>query len=141
MPQPHIRPDVVALFADVDWHGHRDEPPYHRDGRPFTLTEQRLISTITPEEGAAARQQIRRENEWLDEVDAMRDDFVALVRKYLDQLPKNAVVADAISIMTDEDYAEYERLVPIVTAQDTLEYRATHGNSTKHLTGQPGSES
>lgn len=65
----------------------------------------------------------------------MRDDFVTLVRKYLDQLPKNAVVADAIQIMTDEDYAECERLVPIVTAQDTLEYRATHGNSTEHLTG------
>ncbi|MFC8076240.1 hypothetical protein ACFUN8_11975 [Streptomyces sp. NPDC057307] len=134
MPQTHIRPDVVALLADVDWHGRRDEPPQRRDGRPFTLAEQRLISTITPEEGAAARQQIRRENQWLDEVDAMRDDFVALVRKYLDQLPKNAVVADAISIMTDEDYAEYERLVPIVTAQDTLEYRATHRNPTEHLT-------
>ncbi|MFD4765484.1 hypothetical protein [Streptomyces niveus] len=65
----------------------------------------------------------------------MRDDFVALVMKYLDRLPKGSVVADAIGIMTDEDYGEYERLVPIVTAQDTLEYRATHGNSTEHLTG------
>ncbi|MFE6025809.1 hypothetical protein [Streptomyces niveus] len=136
MAQPHIRPDVVALFADVDWHGHLDDPQraYHRDGRPFTLAEQRLLVTVTPEEKAAGHQQIRRENEWLDEVDAMRDDFVALVMKYFDQLPKGSMVADAIGIMTAEDYAEYERLVPIVTAQDTLEYRATHGNSTEHLT-------
>lgn len=74
MPQPHIRPDVVAFFADVNWHGHLDNPQraYHRDGRPFTLAEQRLLVTITPEEKAAGHQQIRRENEWLDEVDPMR---------------------------------------------------------------------
>ncbi|WP_405850018.1 hypothetical protein OG211_26380 [Streptomyces niveus] len=83
MPQPHIRPDVVAFFADVNWHGHLDNPQraYHRDGRPFTLAEQRLLVTITPEEKAAGHQQIRRENEWLDEVDPMRETIDSIAFK------------------------------------------------------------
>ncbi|MEU6756375.1 hypothetical protein [Streptomyces sp. NPDC046685] len=126
MPQPSIRPDVVVLFTDVDWHGHLDDPtrPYHRDGRPFTHAEHLLLTTITPEEQAAGLAQLRREADWLRDLDAKRQVFVDLVLKYLAKLPEGSVVDDAIDIMTDEDYAEYERLLPIVTAEDTLEYLA-----------------
>jgi hypothetical protein len=46
--------------------------------------------------------------------------------KYFAELPEGSVVSDAVAIMTDEDLAEYERLLPIVTAEDTLQYRAEH---------------
>ncbi len=129
MAQLSIRPDVVALFADVDWYGHQDDPtrPYHRDGRPFTRAEHILLISITPEERTAGFAQMKREDDWLREVDAMRETFVALVRKYLAELPEGSVVGDAVAIMTAEDLAEYERLLPIVTAQDSLEYLAEHG--------------
>ncbi|MBT2456804.1 hypothetical protein [Streptomyces sp. ISL-86] len=69
---------------------------------------------------------MRREADWLREIDAKREVFVDLVLKYLAMLPEGSVVGDAVAIMTDEDYAEYERLLPIVTAEDTLEYLAEH---------------
>lgn len=129
MARLSIRPDVVALFADVDWYGYQDDPkrPYHRDGRPFTRAEHALLISVTREEKAAGFAQMKREDDWLREVDAMRETFVALVRKYFAKLPKGSVVSDAVAIMTDEDLAEYERLLPIVTAQDALEYLAEHG--------------
>ncbi|MHC6627485.1 hypothetical protein ACYTFC_15485 [Streptomyces globosus] len=128
MPQTSIRPDVVVLFTDVDWYGHLDDPqrPYHRDGRPFTRAEHLLLNTITPEEQAAGLAQLRREADWLRDVDAKRQVFIDLVLKYLAKLPEGSVVSDAVAIMTDQDYAEYERLLPIVTAEDTLEYLAEH---------------
>ncbi|MEU3352299.1 hypothetical protein [Streptomyces sp. NPDC037389] len=128
MPQPSIRPDVVVLFTDVDWYGHLDDPtrPYHRDGRPFTIAEHLLLTTVTPEEEAAGLAQLRREADWLREIDAKRQVFVDLLLKYFAMLPEDSVVPDAVAIMTDEDYAEYERLLPIVTAEDTLEYWAEH---------------
>ncbi|MEH0625072.1 hypothetical protein [Streptomyces stelliscabiei] len=128
MPHSSVRPNVVVLITDVDF-DRRDDPtrPYHRDGRPFTVAEHALLVTCTPEEIAAAKAQMRREAEWQRELDAMQDAFVELLMKYFAKLPKGSVVSDAIAVMTDEDYAEYERLVKIVTAEDTFEYRALHG--------------
>ena len=108
MPQPSIRPDVVVLFTDVDWYGHLDDPqrPYHRDGRPFTLTEHALLNSITPEEQAAGFAQLKREDDWQRELDEMKQTFVALLMKYFAELPEGSVVSDAVAIMTDEDLAE-----------------------------------
>lgn len=72
---------------------------------------------------------MRLEAEWQRELDAMKDAFVALLMNYFARLPKGSVVSDAVAIMTDEDYAEYERLLKIVTAEDTLEYRDLHGEN------------
>ncbi|MET9558803.1 hypothetical protein [Streptomyces tauricus] len=128
MPQSSVRPDVVALITDVDFDRHDDPTrPYHRDGRPFTVTEHALLTTCTPAEIAAAKAQLRLEAEWQRELDAMKDAFVELIMKYFTKLPKGSVVSDAVAIMTDKDHTEYERLVKIVTAKDTLEYRALHG--------------
>ncbi|MYX31473.1 hypothetical protein GTY75_33530 [Streptomyces sp. SID8381] len=125
-----IRPEVVLLITKIDFN-HPDirTRPYHRDGRPFTRAERDLLATFTPEEKAAAKAQIQLEAEWQRELDDMKDDFVALLMKYFAKLPKGSVVDDAVAIMTDEDYAEFERLAEIVTAEDTLEYRALHEGS------------
>ncbi|MFF8906325.1 hypothetical protein [Streptomyces olivaceoviridis] len=122
-----VRPEVVLLITNVDF-SHPDirTRPYHRDGRPFTRAERDLLVTFTPEEKAAAKAQIQLEAEWQRELDEMKDDFVALLMKYFAKLPKGSVVDDAVAIMTDEDYAEFERLAEIVTAEDTLEYRALY---------------
>ncbi|MEV5873492.1 hypothetical protein AB0L75_04520 [Streptomyces sp. NPDC052101] len=103
--------------------------PYHRDGRPFTRAERDLLVTFTPEEKAAAKAQIQLEAEWQRELDEMKDAFVDLLMKYFAKLPKGSVVSDAVAIMTDEDYAEFGRLAEIVTAEDTLEFRALHEGS------------
>ncbi|MFF6857204.1 hypothetical protein ACFY9H_17765 [Streptomyces bacillaris] len=125
-----IRPEVVLLLTKLDF-SHPDirTRPYHRDGRPFTRAERDLLVTFTPEEKAAAQAQIQLEAEWQRELDDMRDDFVALLMKYFAKLPKGSVVDDAVDIMTDEDYAEFERLAEIVTAEDTLEFRALYEGS------------
>ncbi|AOR33411.1 MULTISPECIES: hypothetical protein [Streptomyces] len=127
MPHSSVRPEVVLLITQVDF-SHPDirTRPYHRDGRPFTRAERDLLVTFTPEEKAAAKAQIQLEAEWQRELDEMQDAFVDLLMKYFAKLPKGSVVDDAVAIMTDEDYAEFERLAEIVTAEDTLEYRALY---------------
>ncbi|OIK00203.1 hypothetical protein [Streptomyces monashensis] len=122
-----VRPEVVLLITKLDF-SHPDirTRPYHRDGRPFTRAERDLLVTFTPEEKAAAKAQMQLEAEWQRELDEMKDAFVDLLMKYFAKLPKGSVVDDAVAIMTDEDYAEFERLAEIVTAEDTLEYRALH---------------
>ncbi|MCC9707875.1 hypothetical protein E4N62_23005 [Streptomyces sp. MNU76] len=130
MPSSSVRPEVVLLITDLDLDRHEDPPRcYHLDGRPFTTAEHQLLSTMTPAEIAAAKAQMRLEDEWERELDAMKDAFVELLMKYFARLPKVSVVSDAVAIMTDEDRTEYERLVKIVTAQDTLEYLAEHSEN------------
>ncbi|QYX78976.1 hypothetical protein [Streptomyces akebiae] len=130
MPSSSVRPEVVLLITDLDLDRHEDPSRcYHLDGRPFTTAEHQLLSTMTPAEIAAAKAQMRLEDEWERELDAMKDAFVELLMKYFARLPKGSVVSDAVAIMTDEDRTEYERLVKIVTAQDTMEYLAEHGEN------------
>ncbi|MFE6397498.1 hypothetical protein [Streptomyces alboflavus] len=130
MPHSPIRPEVVVLITDLDLDPRDDRTrPYHRDGRPFTRAEHALLATSTKAEIAAAHTQMRIEAEWQRELDEMKDAFVELLMKYFAKLPKGSVVSDAVEIMTDEDYAEFERLAEIVTAEDTLEYRALHEES------------
>ncbi|QCX77209.1 hypothetical protein C9F11_17785 [Streptomyces sp. YIM 121038] len=129
MPQPSVRADVVVLLTEVDYDRHDDASRLYRcDGSPFTAAEHALLSTATRAEFSAANAQMRLENEWAHELDAMKEAFVELLMKYFPRLPEGSTVSDVVGIMTDEDYAEYERLLPIVTAQDTLEYVAEHGD-------------
>jgi hypothetical protein len=130
MPDSSVRPEVVVLITKVDF-SRRDDPtrPYHHDGRPFTPAEHALLVTCTPEERAAAKAQIRRAAEWQRELDEMQDAFVELLMKYFAKLPKGSTVSDAVAIMTDEDYAEFERLAEIATAEDTLEFLSLHGEN------------
>ncbi|WNZ09628.1 hypothetical protein [Streptomyces sp. 11x1] len=130
MPSSSVRPEVVLLITDLDLARHEDPSRcYHLDGHPFTTAEHQLLSTMTPAEIAAAKAQMRLEDEWERELDAMKDAFVELLMKYFARLPKGSVVSDAVAIMTDEDRTEYERLVKIVTAQDTMEYLAEHSEN------------
>ncbi|MFB7636513.1 hypothetical protein ACFC0M_36995 [Streptomyces sp. NPDC056149] len=125
MPQLPVRPEVVVLLTDVDL-SRADDPSrlFHRDGRPFTAAEHYLLTTLTPEEIAAAKAQTFLEYEWTREINEMKAALANLLMKYSTRLPKGSLVGDAVAIMTDEDYAEYEHLVGIVTAEDPLKYRA-----------------
>ncbi|QEV19325.1 hypothetical protein [Streptomyces alboniger] len=127
MPHTEIRPHVVVLLTEVDYDRHDDASRLYRcDGSPLTAAEHALLSTATRAEFSAANAQMRLEDEWARELDALKETFVELLMKYA-HLPEGSTVSDVVDIMTDEDYAEYERLLPIVTAQDTLEYLAEHG--------------
>lgn len=130
MPDPSVRPEIVVLLTEVDYDRHDDATRLYRcDGSPFTAAEHALLANFTPAEMDAANAQLRLKAEWQRELDAMKQDFVNLLMKYFAKLPKESVASNAVAIMTDEDYAEYERLVDIVTAEDTLEYRALHGDN------------
>nr|WP_127891800.1 hypothetical protein [Streptomyces sp. S10(2018)] len=125
-----VRPGVVLLLTTLDLdHPDIRKRPYHRDGRPFTRAERDLLITSTSEEKAAAIAQIQLEDEWQRELDEMKAAFVDLLTKYFAKLPDGSVVSDAVAIMTDEDYAEFERLAEIATAEDTLEFRALYEGS------------
>ncbi|MEV6378793.1 hypothetical protein AB0M31_05165 [Streptomyces sp. NPDC051773] len=126
MRQPSVRPNVVVLLTDVD-STRPDDPSllYRRNGTSFTTAELDLICTATPAEITAANAQRRLENEWARETHAMQKALVDLFMKHVDSLPDGSC-SSIYATMTDEDYAEYERLVQIVAARTGLEHRAEH---------------
>ncbi|WP_327725034.1 hypothetical protein [Streptomyces europaeiscabiei] len=127
MPQPSVRPNVVVLLTEVD-SPRRDDRSllYRRDGTAFTAAEHDLIYTATPAEMTAAKAQRRLEREWARETHEMQKALVDLFTKYVDQLPDGSLCSNIYATMTDEDYAEYERLAKIVAARTGLEYRTEH---------------
>lgn len=130
MPQPSVRPNVVVLLTEVD-SPRRDDWSllYRHDGTVLTAAEHDLFCTATPAEMTAAKAQRRLEDEWARETHEMNVTLVDLFTKYVDQLPDGSLGSDAIDLMTDEDYAEYERLIKIVAARNGLEYRTEHEDS------------
>ncbi|MFD9133665.1 hypothetical protein ACFVZA_14770 [Streptomyces bottropensis] len=127
MPQPSVRANVVVLLTEVDGTRRDDRSLlYRRNGTAFTTAEHDLICTATPAEMTAAKAQQRLENEWARETHEMQKALVDLFTKYVDQLPDGSLCSNIYATMTDEDYAEYKRLVEIVAARTGLEYRAEH---------------
>jgi hypothetical protein len=54
----------------------------------------------------------------------MQKALVDLFTEYVDQLPDGSLCSNIYATMTDEDCAEYERLVEITAARNGLEYHA-----------------
>ncbi|QFQ99055.1 hypothetical protein F9278_26180 [Streptomyces phaeolivaceus] len=127
MPQPSVRADIVVLLTEVDSTS-GDDPSllYRRNGTAFTTAEHDLICTATPAEMTAAKSQRRLESEWVRETQEMQKALVDLYTKYVDQLPDGSLCSNIYATMTDEDYAEYERLAKIVAARTGLEFRTEH---------------
>ncbi|MCF1595227.1 hypothetical protein [Streptomyces muensis] len=123
MPQPSVRPDVVVLLTKVDSTPRDDRSRlYRHDGTVFTDAEHDLIRTCTPEEIDAANEQRWLENEWARETHEIEKALVDLVTKYIDQLPDGSLCSNIYATMTDEDYAECERLAKIVAARRGIEF-------------------
>ncbi|KUF15447.1 hypothetical protein [Streptomyces silvensis] len=122
MAQTEIRPRVVILLADVDT-SRRDETGrlYRRDGRPLTGAEHDLLSTSTSDETAmAAAHRLPDAADWMSERSSVGRALVSLYMKYAYLLPDDSL--DSVyDLMTDEDYAEFERLADIHSALSALE--------------------
>lgn len=130
MPQPSVRPNVVVLLTEVDSTPRGDYSRlYRHDGTMFTDAEHDLIHTCTPEEISAANAHRELENEWVRETNEINKALVDLVTKYIDRLPDGSLCSDIYATMTDEDYAECDRLTKIVAARNGIEYPAEHEDS------------
>ncbi|MGW6791300.1 hypothetical protein [Streptomyces chartreusis] len=124
MAQTEIRPRVVVLLTDVDTSS-RDETGRlcRRDGRPLTGAEHDLLSTSTSDEIAmAVAHGLPDEADWMSEGDLVARALVSLYMKYAYLLPDGSL--DSVyDLMTDEDYAEFERLTDL---QNALYAREEH---------------
>ncbi|WP_439943449.1 hypothetical protein [Streptomyces sp. BBFR115] len=109
MPQPEIRPHVMALLFDTNF----NRPPgtrifRHLDGRPFTDEEQALADDATLEELQAAGVHVHDPEA---EVEAAAHQLAELLFKYV--LPHRTAL---IPFMTHEDMLEYGRLETVIAA-------------------------
>ncbi|MGW0489066.1 hypothetical protein [Streptomyces olivaceus] len=130
MPQPSVRPNVVVLLTEVDSTLRDDYSRlYRHDGTVFTDAEHDLVRTCTPEEISAANAHRALEDEWVRETNEIHKALVDLVTKYIDRLPDGSLCSDIYATMTDEDYAECDRLAKNVAARNGVEYPAEHDDS------------
>ncbi|MFD9634338.1 hypothetical protein [Streptomyces violascens] len=129
MPQPSIRPDVVVLLTDVDTSRRTPDHLYRHDGSPFTAAELDLLHTCTPAEIDAANAQRQLQDDWKSEDHEIHKALVDLFTKYVDQLPDGTLCrsSDIYDLMTDQDYAECERLAEAIKARDPFGYSTEHG--------------
>ncbi|MFJ6437515.1 hypothetical protein [Streptomyces sp. NPDC091416] len=126
MAQTDIRPRVIVLITDLDV-SRGDEPDrlFHHDGRPFTTAECNLITTCTPAEMDIAVAYMRSMGDWMSEPQTVQKALIGLYMKYAYQVP-DGFSGSVYDLMTDEDYAKFERLVEIFKADDAFEDRAGH---------------
>ncbi|MFI0978218.1 hypothetical protein ACH4SP_14630 [Streptomyces sp. NPDC021093] len=126
MPQTDIRPRAIVLLTDVDT-SRRDEPGclYHRDGRPLTTAEYHLLATCTPAEMDTAVAHTQPVGNWMSERHTMQKALISLYMKYAHQMPDD-FPGSVYDLMTDDDYAEFEHLAEILSADDALEEPIGH---------------
>ncbi|WP_411070688.1 hypothetical protein [Streptomyces sp. cmx-4-25] len=111
MPQPEIRPHVMALLFDTNF----NRPPgtrtfRHLDGRPFTDEEQALADDATLEEFQAAGVHVHNPEAGA-EAQATAHEMAELLFKYV--IPHREAL---IPFMTHEDMLEYGRLETVIAA-------------------------
>ncbi|MEE1728510.1 hypothetical protein PUR33_05155 [Streptomyces sp. BE282] len=126
MAQTDIRPRAVVLLTDVDT-SRRDEPGrlYHHDGRPFTTAEYDLLCTCTRAEIDIAVAHMQPVGAWMSERHTMQKALIGLYMKYAYQFT-DASPDSVYDLVTDEDYAKFERLAEILSPGDAVEDLAGH---------------
>ncbi|MFG2822638.1 hypothetical protein ACGFX4_24785 [Kitasatospora sp. NPDC048365] len=114
MPQHTIRTNVVDLLLNADYSQYRSTNTLlHQDGRPFTKEERALADSATQAELQATLELGHQETAAARELDEATQAIVALLLRYLANLPAGSVARDAVAIMTSHDRTEYERLLAI----------------------------
>ncbi|PNG20053.1 hypothetical protein [Streptomyces cahuitamycinicus] len=130
MPQPTVRPNIVVLLTELESTPRDDSwVLYRHNGTAFTDAEHDLIGTATPAEITAAKAQRRLQNDWARETHEAEKALVDLVTKYIDRLPEGSLCSNIYATMSDEDYAECDRLARIVAARHGTDYPAEDEDS------------
>ncbi|MFI5803494.1 hypothetical protein [Streptomyces sp. NPDC051561] len=126
MTQTDIRPRAIVLLTDVDI-SRRGEPnhPYHWDGRPFSSAEYHLLATCTPAEIDIAVALTQPEGDWMSERHVTQKAIVSLYMKYASRMPDD-FPGSVYDLMTDEDYAEFERLAEIFSTDAAFDELTGH---------------
>ncbi|WP_434593173.1 hypothetical protein [Streptomyces sp. A5-4] len=128
MATTEVRPRAIVLLSDVD--PSRSDGPehlYHRDGRPLTTSEYDLFTTCTRAEIEIAVAYMQPIGDWMSERYKVQKALISLYMKYAHQLPDAFPdSASVYDLMTDEDYAEFERLVEILSPDDGFEEHIGH---------------
>lgn len=108
VPEPTIRPDVVALLADIDTSA---RPWTHTNGHALTDTELDLAMSATPAELHAAAHRARADAHHTQTQSAALDRIAELVTPYRSQLPKGTPVRAAAALMTTDEREEFDALL------------------------------
>ncbi|WP_406139528.1 hypothetical protein OH828_20730 [Streptomyces anulatus] len=128
MATTEIRPRAIVLLSDVD--PSRSDGPehlYHRDGRPLSIAEYDLFATCTQAEIDIAVAYMQPVGDGMSERYKVQKALISLYMKYAHQLPDAFPdSASGYDLMTDEDYAEFERLVEVLGPGDGFEEHTAH---------------
>jgi hypothetical protein len=119
MTEPAIRPDVVALFVDINPVGPTSQWTHH-DGTPVTADELELILSANFDELEAARDYSARAADHHREQVAAVERIGEIAAPYFAQLPKGARMGAVLELASDADRAEITRLMELVAPDGTI---------------------
>ncbi|MFI8386100.1 hypothetical protein [Streptomyces sp. NPDC085540] len=115
MPEPEIRPHIVALLCDSHLKYRRDTNTWpHRDGRPFTMEEQATAFSATRAEFDEFAAQHTRYMEYLRMKTEAPEALQRFLAPFMDQLTTKTL-GNAVELMDKDDRAELDRLLTVET--------------------------
>ncbi|MBC9714455.1 hypothetical protein H9Y04_17995 [Streptomyces sp. TRM66268-LWL] len=122
MSSTALRPRVIALLADVDTtHPAGPQQLHHLDGRVFTDAEYDLVADATPGEiSIAVEYRLPGVYEGLGNSHRAAKANIDRFMKYAVHAPDDSVDA-VLDLITDEDWAEVERLSALHCTLRTLD--------------------
>jgi hypothetical protein len=119
MSETSIRPEVVALFADLDLKGTPDQWT-HMDGSPVTRDELDLALSATRDELVAVRDYSVRLTDYYRERDAAFTRVQELAAPYFADLPEGASLARVLPLMPAAERAELVELMDLLAPDGTV---------------------
>ncbi|MEU9608711.1 hypothetical protein [Streptomyces sp. NPDC048057] len=115
MPQPEIRPEIVALLRDANFKHFRETGAWsHRDGRPFTEEEEALISQATRADLEELKAQHSHYLEYVRPYEEAPEAIQRFLAPFMDQLEEKNL-GNAHALMTEDERTEFNRLLGFMT--------------------------
>lgn len=119
---PDLRPEVVALLADIDMESGRHPREWtHHDGRALARDELAVIGTATDAELTAFARAAADAREAEDAQLDLIEELLELVEPYLATLPATARLDDVVPLLDDEQRTTYSRIVTALLATETAD--------------------
>lgn len=112
-PPSNIRPEVVALLADLNLAGHPDNWS-HTDGRPLTPAERDLVLSATFAELEALLDYTKRAMDHAEEQAAAITRIGEITAPHFAGLPAGSRMADVMPLLTDAELVEIDGLMELV---------------------------
>ncbi|MFE6025617.1 hypothetical protein [Streptomyces niveus] len=114
MPETEFRPHIIALLCDADFTYRPDTNTWtHRDGRPFSKTDQAHVFMATRAELEEVRAQTARYRQYVQKRAEAPETMQRFLAPFMQQLTQKTL-GNATQLMSKDERTEFDRLLALM---------------------------